>query len=125
MLDDVWINDIDLIGESFVAYYKLLFQSSNPILDKDLERLIKPTITLEQNAEMPKIPSSEKVKDVVFNMAPTKAPGPDGMSAIFFQHYWEIVGRDMVFMVKNFFRQGHMLRELNHTHITLIPTQCK
>lgn len=98
-----------------------MFQSSNPSFRNDLERIISPTITPEQNADLSKIPSFEEIKDVVFNMAPTKAPGPDGMSAIFLQYYWNTVGRDMVSMIQNFFRKGHMLRELNHTHISLIP----
>lgn len=54
-------------------------------------------------------------------MPSTKALGPDGMSAIFYQTYWNTVDRDVVATVQSYFRNGHMLRDLNHTFISLIP----
>ncbi|GAA0163293.1 hypothetical protein LIER_19192 [Lithospermum erythrorhizon] len=36
--------------------------------------------------------TKEDVKRSLFSMATTKAPGPDGMPALFFQHFWDIVG---------------------------------
>ena len=30
---------------------------------------------------------AEEVRRALFQIHPTKAPGPDGMSAIFFQHF--------------------------------------
>lgn len=118
---DEWISDRVQIGNEFIRFFKELFKSSSPNLNSDIDQLISPTITPDQNAAMLRIPSYGEIKRVVFGMSPTKAPGPDGMSSIFFQHYWETVGSDMVSMVQKFFRHGHMLKELNHTHITLIP----
>lgn len=54
-------------------------------------------------------------------MNPDKAPGPDGMTVFFFRHFWNIVGFDVITMVQDFFRHGHMLSTLNHTNIVLIP----
>ena len=31
----------------------------------------------------------------VFQMAPTKAPGADGMPAPFYQHFWNTIGGDV------------------------------
>lgn len=33
-------------------------------------------------------------------MHPEKAPGPDGLTALFFQHLWHIIKWDLVDMVK-------------------------
>ena len=54
-------------------------------------------------------------------MGPTKAPGPDGMNAIFYQKFWHIVGDDVVAVVLDFLTTGNMNPDLNYTHIVLIP----
>lgn len=40
---------------------------------------------------------------------------------IFYQKYWDIVGDDVFEVVRGFFLDGSMLREVNHTNVTLIP----
>lgn len=45
----------------------------------------------------------------------------DGMTAGFYQKYWDIVGDDVISAVQNFFQNGQMLRSFNHTQIVLIP----
>lgn len=37
-----------------------------------------------------------EVRNVVFQMGGLKAPGPDGVPAIFLQKVWEMVGGDVV-----------------------------
>lgn len=50
-----------------------------------------------------------------------KAPGPDGLTALFYHTYWDIVKEDVVKSVQHFFSTGFLLKEMNHTHIVLIP----
>ena len=54
-------------------------------------------------------------------MAPLKAPGPDGMPPIFYQHYWDSIGDDVSCAVLSCLNSGSISASLNHTHITLIP----
>ena len=54
-------------------------------------------------------------------MYPTKASSPDGMSAIFYQTYWEIVGLEVTHAVLSILHSGYMLQNINSTHIALVP----
>ena len=54
-------------------------------------------------------------------MGPTKAPGPDGMNALFYQKFWHIVGNDVTTAVLDYLNNGNMMPDINYTHIVLIP----
>ena len=53
--------------------------------------------------------------------APTKSPGPNGMSPIFYQKYWDVVGTNVIDCVLHTLNTGVMPPSLNETFICLIP----
>ena len=63
----------------------------------------------------------EEIKAVLFQMGPTKAHGPNGMNALFYEKFWHIVGNDVTATVLDFLNLGNMVPEINYTHIVLIP----
>lgn len=65
--------------------------------------------------------SREEVRRTIFSMKPSKAPGPDGLSAGFFHKAWSIVGDGVIDAVLEFFSSGILLKEVNSTIITLVP----
>jgi len=54
-------------------------------------------------------------------MHPTKAPGPDGFQAYFFQHYWHIVEEDVCRVSLQVLSGEPLPSGVNGTFITLIP----
>jgi hypothetical protein len=54
-------------------------------------------------------------------MDPMKALGPDGFPTCFFQDHWASMGPEIGKVVSDFFRYGYINKDINFTHITLIP----
>lgn len=50
--------------------------------------------------------TKEEVKEATFHMHPDKVPGPDGMTPTFFQKNWNVVGREVIQMIRDFLRHG-------------------
>ncbi|KAL0848127.1 hypothetical protein Bca101_021374 [Brassica carinata] len=115
-----WFEEIDL-GRIAEDYFKSLFASEDVGIQLREWEDITPKISQPQNEELLKEVTVEEVKRAVFETNPQKCPGPDGMSAYFYQHFWESVGGDLTEMVKEFFRSGKLEEGINKTSICLIP----
>ena len=48
----------------------------------------------------------EEIKNALFSIDDTKAPGLDGFSSLFFKRAWSIVGSEVSAAVVDFFRSG-------------------
>ncbi|KAL5538858.1 hypothetical protein UlMin_043555 [Ulmus minor] len=116
-----WIYSRNQIGDLFSARFESVFDSPLQPLSFNLSNIVNPVITEEDNADLLRIPTWEEVRNVVFSMGAFKAPGPDGMSALFYKHYWNIVGWDLVAAVRDFFMTNSMAKSLNENFIVLIP----
>ncbi|GKA95385.1 putative RNA-directed DNA polymerase, eukaryota, reverse transcriptase zinc-binding domain protein [Tanacetum coccineum] len=69
---------------------------------------------------MIKTVTNQEVKDAIFSMGNDKSPGPDGYTTAFFKEAWDVVANDVTKAVQEFFTNGKLLKELNHTVIALI-----
>ena len=54
-------------------------------------------------------------------MAPFKAPRPDGMLPLFYQRFWSTVNHDVTSPILSWLNSGTIPTALNHTFITLVP----
>ena len=57
---------------------------------------------------------------VLKQMYPKKAPGPDSMPILFYQHYWSLVGNCFTSTVFYFLNHGIVPPKFNKTHVMLI-----
>nr|GEW54657.1 hypothetical protein [Tanacetum cinerariifolium] len=65
--------------------------------------------------------TNDEINKALFSLGDNKASGPDGFSAAFFKETWDIISDDVCKAIKEFFTNGILLIELNHTIIALIP----
>ncbi|KAJ0442264.1 putative RNA-directed DNA polymerase [Helianthus annuus] len=63
----------------------------------------------------------DEVKNVMFSIGDNKAPGADGYTSAFFKKTWSVIRDDVIKAVQDFFEEGKLLQELNHTIIALVP----
>jgi hypothetical protein len=54
-------------------------------------------------------------------MHPSKTPGLDGMSTLFFLKFWHAIGDEVTIAILDFLKSGNKLGCVNFTHIVLIP----
>lgn len=73
------------------------------------------------NEELTRVVSKEEVWVAVFAVKASSAPCPDGMTGLFFQQYWSIVGDQATEEVREFFASGLFPVEWNYTHLCLLP----
>nr|GEZ67159.1 hypothetical protein [Tanacetum cinerariifolium] len=62
-----------------------------------------------------------EVKNAMFEIEDSKAPGLDGYTARFYKSAWSIIGKDICKAVQDFFMNGKLLGEVNATLISLVP----
>ena len=63
----------------------------------------------------------EEMEVAIKQMAPLKAPGPNGMPLVFYRSFWPDIGMDVSDAVLSCLNSSTLLKSINHTFITLIP----
>lgn len=63
----------------------------------------------------------KEIKDVIFRMQALRAPGIDGLHALFYQTQWHVVGQSVCRLIKHIFNGNEIPKELNRTILVFIP----
>ena len=109
------------ISKEALRYFSEIFTSSLQGNIQDSLGNINRVVSDECNAYLSRDVTAEEVRISVFSIGATRAPGPDGLTASFYQTYWDIVGPAVVEEVRHFFNTGEFYSDLNHTNLCLIP----
>jgi hypothetical protein len=119
--DNVWCTDENQIEDIAVSYFDDIFHTSTPVNLEDTLTAVNSRVTSEANQRLLQPFTTDEVRMALFQMHPSKAPGPDGMSSFFFQKYWNIVRANVTAAVLSVLNSRKILRKINLTHISLIP----
>ena len=116
-----WLEDEESIIGRFGEFYRDLFKSNSQRSWGIVMDYVPQLVIEEVNKEVVKEINEKEIKVAIYQLGTYKAPGPNGFNGFFYQQYWEIVRKDVIEVVKGFFRSERMLRELNAVEIVLIP----
>lgn len=82
---------------------------------------VPPKVTPVMNQILEADYMQEEVKVDLFQMFPTKAPGPDGFPAHFFQRHWEVCGTEVTYIFLRIINGTESVESINDTILILIP----
>ncbi|XP_060962265.1 uncharacterized protein LOC115695280 [Cannabis sativa] len=104
-----------------MEFFQGIFRGTENAITPNCNGLVWNHLSLDEQTDLIRKPSHEEIRTTLFAMSSGKAPGPDGMSVLFFKHYWDSVGFDFCEAISNFFITGRMHKGINATNIVLIP----
>ena len=116
-----WKSNNTEVAEILIGYFQELYTSANQTLCDAATMSIEKIISSDLNNQLEQEFTAWEVQKAIKEMAPLKAPGPDGMPPLFYQHYWNTIGNDVTQSVLHFLNSACLPENLNHTFITLIP----
>lgn len=109
------------LGLFHVGYFRgLLYGDTGQFQQTDFDTI--PTlVTTEDDVDLCREPDIDDVRRAIFSIDPESAPGPDGFCSRFYQFCWDIIGRDLLDVVLDYFRGSAMPRGFQSTLLVLLP----
>ena len=125
-----WLYDEDDIRRHAIWYFSDLFKNESASYQNYQVLNLFPTLDSYDVDGVAAPILREEIKSTMFSMKPLKAPGTDGLHAIFYQFQWHVVGPSFCRLIEEIFISGKIPQEINTTLLVLIlkeehPTSLK
>ncbi|GJZ55694.1 hypothetical protein Tco_0610887 [Tanacetum coccineum] len=111
----------DMVPNAFVAHLESFLGLAGETRGFNVINLFNSCLNEQEANDMVRNVTAQEVKEAFFSIGDDKSHGPDGYTAAFFKEAWNVVANDVTNAICEFFRNGTLLKELNHTIIALIP----
>lgn len=92
-----WVEDEKAMGKMAVSYFQWLFKYANSsvsVIDEVPEAIGK-RVSEEMCTSLSRRFTNLEVLTAMSQISPYKSPSLDGMSVIFYQKFWSIIGHDI------------------------------
>ncbi|GJU72078.1 RNA-directed DNA polymerase, eukaryota, reverse transcriptase zinc-binding domain protein [Tanacetum coccineum] len=110
-----------LVADAFVSHYYNFLGTTTGCEGLNVNGLFANKVSDASNLNIIRPVSYDEIRDAMFSIGDDRAPGPEGYSSAFFKKSWDIVSSDICRAIHDFFSNGQLLKEINHTFIALIP----
>ncbi|KAJ9536666.1 hypothetical protein OSB04_un000139 [Centaurea solstitialis] len=120
-MEGVYVYDDDVATAFIEHFVSILGQRDESVIPDMDDALFVKRLSITDSNHMIRQIQDVEIRDALFGIGNDKAPGSDGFSSKFFKASWDIVGKDLLLAIHNFFYRGHLAKELNHTLICILP----
>jgi hypothetical protein len=118
---DQWLEGTEALKPLIFQYFSNLFSYEVNELDPEVLEKIQPRVSQEMNEKLLAPFSAEDVKKAAFSIGDFKAPGPDGLHAVFYNFVWNMCGEEITHEVLQVLDTGNIPSGWNDTTVILIP----
>jgi hypothetical protein len=119
--DGIVLSDEGEMGRAANDFYQHLYASEGVANMDQVLNCVPRRVGEAMNRKLDAPFSAKEVKDALFEMYPTKVPGPDGFPAHFFQRHWDVCGEEVTLSVLIILKGQDTPEIINKTFIVLIP----
>ncbi|XP_071679912.1 uncharacterized protein [Lolium perenne] len=119
--NDQWVEGTAMLKPYILEYFSSLFTSEVFVTDPAVLDKIQPKVSPEMNEKLLAPFTAEEVKKAAFSIGDFKAPGPDGLHAVFYKNFWHLCGEEITNEVLQAMNTGVIPEGWNDTTIFLIP----
>ncbi|KAL2925764.1 hypothetical protein RDABS01_001819 [Bienertia sinuspersici] len=109
------------IADAFLDYYKQLLGGHMLRFPVQAQFMGGTRLSADQIHVLSLPFTRKEVKSAMFSIYGDKAPSLDGFGSFFFRDHWVIVGESIEEAMLDVLNSGKLLKELNHTLLSLIP----
>lgn len=102
------------------SYYINVFTASKTVVPPTNAE-VEAVVTETQNEMLTSELSFEEFTAAVKSMHPDKASGPDGLNSAFFQHFWNLLGKEVFKCCSDWLTDCKLSAHVNDTMLVLIP----
>lgn len=121
--DGIILNNKEDISKTFVDYFKNVYSTNNHNnTHANIYEVVKNRVTPEIFEALGHAYTAEEVRKYIFQLEGTSSPGMDEIPSCFYQHYWDIIGEDILSHTLNILNNndGRVIN-MNQTYKCLIP----
>ena len=100
--DTAWIEGPGILKAMRADFFSKLYEEDSFYKEFAVSGAF-PQLSQSELQSLQKMVSGEEIKVAIYSMCGWKAPGPDGLPAVFYQNNWEHVGGSLISWVKKAF----------------------
>ncbi|GAV88645.1 hypothetical protein CFOL_v3_32067 [Cephalotus follicularis] len=104
----IWVESEEGFAQVAVNYFTNIIGSFNQEVGSYNLSEYDKRITGEQVRSLGSPISRQEVKDVMWSLNPSKAPGLDGYNGSFYRAAWSLVGEECIVAILDFFATGYI-----------------